>query len=103
MRRFVMAKQKRKPVFFMLVFSGIILFLILIMQPLQILHFSRYIALLFPKGIVATEERNILLIMQALMLLVIIPVYILTFIFSWKYSAQNPKGKYDPDLVDNRI
>lgn len=96
-------KKATRPVFFMLLFSGIILFLFLIMQPLQILQFRQYIALLFPKGIIALEERNLLFIIQAIMLLVIIPVYILTFIFSWKYRASNPKGKYDPDLVDNTI
>jgi cytochrome o ubiquinol oxidase subunit 2 len=35
------------------------------------------------------------------MLIVIIPVYILTFIFSWRYRAHNKNAKYDPDLVDN--
>jgi cytochrome o ubiquinol oxidase subunit II len=96
-------KMAKNPVLFMLLFTGLILFIILIMQPLQILHFKEKIAVLFPKGIIALEERNLLFIIQALMLLVIIPVYILTFIFSWIYRADNPKGKYDPDLVDNHI
>jgi cytochrome o ubiquinol oxidase subunit 2 len=87
----------------MLFFTGLILLIILIMQPLTILKFRPYIDVLFPEGSIALEERNLLLILQALMLLVIIPVYILTFVFSWKYSADNPKGKYDPDLVDNRL
>lgn len=59
--------------------------------------------MLFPEGIIALKERNLLLIIQALMLLVIIPVHVLTFIFSWKYNANNPKGKYDPHLVDNKL
>jgi cytochrome o ubiquinol oxidase subunit 2 len=96
-------KMAKKPVLYMLLFTGLILLVILIMQPLQILHFQEKIAVLFPKGIIALEERNLLFIIQALMLLVIIPVYTLTFIFSWIYRADNPKGKYDPDLVDNRI
>ncbi len=98
-----MIKKASKPVLFMLFFSAVILCLVLIMQPLQILQFRNYIAVLFPKGIIALEERNLLFIIQALMLLVVIPVYILTFIFSWKYRADNTKAKYDPDLVDNRI
>jgi len=87
----------------MLLFTGIILFLVLLMQPFTILKFRDYIAVLFPKGTIALEQLHLLLILQALMLLVIIPVYILTFIFSWKYRADNPHGKYDPDLVDNRL
>ncbi len=96
-------KKTRRPVFFMLFFTGLILLLFLIMQPLTILKFRNYIAILFPKGIIALEERNLLLIIQALMLLVILPVYIFTFIFSWKYNVYHPKAKYDPDLVDNRL
>lgn len=95
--------RTRKPVFYMLFFTGLILLLILVMQPLTIFHFGDYIDVLFPSGVIAVEQRNLLLIIQALMLLIIIPVYILTFVFSWKYSADNPKGKYDPDLVDNSI
>lgn len=87
----------------MLIVSGLILFLFLIMQPLEILRFHSDIDLLFPKGIIALEERNLLFIIQAIMLLVILPVYALTFIFSWRYRAHNPKAKYDPDLVDNKL
>lgn len=98
-----MAKKTRKPVLYMLLFAGLVVLAVLIMQPLTILHLGDYIDVLFPTGTIALEERNLLLIIQALMLLIIIPVYILTFVFSWKYSAQNPKGKYDPDLVDNSL
>lgn len=96
-------KQTRKPVFYMLLFAGLVVLLVLVMQPISIIHFREYIDILFPSGMIGLEERNLLLIIQALMLLIIIPVYVLTFVFSWKYSAQNPKGEYDPDLVDNRL
>lgn len=96
-------QMPRKPVFRMLFFTGLVLLFILIMQPLTILRFRGDIAMLFPKGIIALEERNLLFIIQFIMLLVIIPVYILTFIFSWKYRAHNSKATYDPDLVDNRL
>lgn len=98
-----MKLTKKKPVLFMLLGTGLMILFILIMQPLTIFHFGSNIVMLFPKGIIALAQRNLLFIIQALMLLVIIPVYILTFIFSWKYSALNPKGKYDPDLVDNKL
>lgn len=97
-----MQKPKR-PVFFMLVFTGMILFIFLAMQVVILFRFQDYISFLFPKGFIGTEERNLLLIMQALMLLVVVPVYVLTFIFSWRYRADNPKGVYDPDLIDNKL
>lgn len=95
--------KTRKPVLYMLLFAGLIVLLVLIMQPISVYHFGDLIDVLFPTGLIAFEERNLLFIIQALMLLIIIPVYLLTFIFSWKYSAQNPKGVYDPDLVDNKL
>lgn len=95
--------KKKAFVPFMLLISGIILFLFFLMQPLSIYKFRDEIAILFPKGIIALEQRNLLFIIQAIMLLVILPVYVLTFIFSWKYSSDNPKGLYDPDLVDNTL
>lgn len=86
----------------MLVFAGIILFLTLLFQPIQVYGFQEYIAVLFPDGMIGVEQRNLLLIIQAIMLLVVIPVYILTFIFSWKYRAETKnKNAYDPHMVDN--
>lgn len=96
-------KKGKKFVPVLLSFTAVLLLIFLIMQPLSIIQFREHIAILFPEGWVAWEELNLLLVIQVIMLLVVIPVYILTFIFSWKYSAQNPKGKYDPDLVDNVI
>lgn len=87
----------------MLLFSSLILLLFLLMQPLTIFQFHENIAVLFPKGEIGVKERNLLLVIQAVMLLIVIPVYLFTFIFSWKYQANNPKGVYDPDLVDNHL
>ncbi len=98
-----MIKLLKTPVFFMLFVAGLIILFVLAMQPLSVLHFGSDIVMLFPKGSIAVQQRNLLLIIQAAMLFVIIPVYILTFVFSWKYSSQNPKGDYDPDLVDNQL
>lgn len=98
-----MTKMARKPVFYMLFFTGLILLVILIMQPLTVIHFRDYLGILLPAGSIAVEERNLLIILQILMFFIIIPVYVMTFIFSWKYNAYNPKGEYDPDLVDNTV
>ncbi len=94
-------KIPKKPVLPMLIATGILIFIILLMQPFTILKFGEKIGVLFPKGLIAYEQRNLLFIVQALMLLVIIPVYVLTFMFSWIYRADNPRGIYDPDLVDS--
>ncbi len=83
--------------------SGLVVLIVLAMQPLSVIEFAGDIDILFPKGIVAAEERDLLFILQAIMLVVVIPVYILTFVFCWKYRAQNQKATYDPDLVDSTV
>lgn len=87
----------------MLFFTGIILFLFLVMQVLQVIQFKEYISVLFPSGTIAFKQRNLLFLIQALMLIIVIPVYVLTFIFSWKYRADNKEADYDPELADNWI
>ena len=93
----------RKPVLFMLLFSGAVLLVTLAMQPFEVVTFKDYISVLAPKGLIGLKERNLLLIIQAIMLLVVIPVYLFTFIFSWKYRADKKNLNYDPDLVDNKV
>ncbi len=93
----------KKPVSYMLFFSGLILLLILAMQPLEIYEFHKYIAILFPSGMIGVEQRDLLILIQVIMLFVIIPVYLLTFYFSWHYRVDNTKATYDPDLVDHKL
>ena len=96
-------KKSNRPLYFMLLFTGLILLFVLAMQPLGVYQFREYIDILFPDGRIAREERNLLFIIQGIMLLVVIPVYILTFIFSWRYRARKNNDNYDPDLVDNVV
>ncbi len=93
----------KKPVAFILSFAGFVLLLILLMQPLEIAHYHGNIAILFAKGKIALQQRDLLFIIQAIMLLVVIPVYVLTFLFSWIYRAHNSKARYTPDWDDNRL
>ncbi|NNM44053.1 MAG: ubiquinol oxidase subunit II [Chlamydiae bacterium] len=49
------------------------------------------------KGLIALKERNLLIISTLLMLIVVIPVFILTFVVAWKYRSSNTKAKYTPE------
>lgn len=91
----------KNKVFPLLLFSGLLFLLILIMQPLEIAFLEDYIPVLFPEGMIGKEQIRLLWIIQGLMLIIIIPVFVLTFIFSWKYRAGNKNEKYDPHLVDH--
>lgn len=52
---------------------------------------------LHPKGSVGSDERTLIIFSAAIMLLVIIPVIVMTFVFAYKYRANNPKANYDPN------
>jgi cytochrome o ubiquinol oxidase subunit 2 len=50
-----------------------------------------------PKGIIAMEERSLMINAVLLMLIVIIPVFILAFFVAWHYRASNTKATYEPN------
>lgn len=62
------------------------------------LHFlsSHDIVVLNPKGLIAMKQRDLIIIASLLMLIVVIPVFILTWLFAYKYRAGS-KAKYTPD------
>lgn len=50
-----------------------------------------------PKGSIASDEKDIIIISTLLMLIVVIPVILMTFIFAWRYRASNLKATYTPE------
>ncbi len=50
-----------------------------------------------PAGDIAVQQRDLIVISTALMLLIIVPVIALTLFFAWKYRRSNTKAKYDPE------
>lgn len=56
-----------------------------------------------PKGWIAHRERSLIVIASLLMLIVVIPVFILTFYTAWKYREGNPKATYDPNWDQNHL
>jgi cytochrome o ubiquinol oxidase subunit 2 len=57
---------------------------------------------LYPAGPVGLGERNLILLVIGLMLLVIIPVFIMTLWFAWQYRASNRQSVYAPDWDESR-
>lgn len=54
-------------------------------------------SVLSPNGPIALTERNLLFAVTGLMLLVIVPVYILTYWFVRRYRASNAAARYLPE------
>lgn len=49
-----------------------------------------------PKGQIGADEKTLIITATVLMLLVVIPVIVLTFLFAWKYRASNKMATYKP-------
>jgi cytochrome o ubiquinol oxidase subunit 2 len=51
-----------------------------------------------PAGDIALQQRDIIYISTALMLLIIVPVMALIVVFAWRYRAGNRQATYDPNF-----
>lgn len=56
-----------------------------------------------PKGVIAADEKELLITAVLLMLIIVVPVIILTFVIAFKYRASNTKAKYTPDWSHNNL
>jgi cytochrome o ubiquinol oxidase subunit 2 len=50
-----------------------------------------------PKGPIALAERDLLFTAVVLMLIVLIPVFVMAFLFAWRYRSSNTSARYTPD------
>ncbi len=80
----------------------ILLALAAIVALIVFLH-DKNIAILNPKGLIATKERGLMVIAAGLGLIVIIPVFIMTALIAWRYREGNTRAKYSPDLDGNKF
>lgn len=55
-------------------------------------------AVLDPAGDIALQQRDIIYISTALMLLIIVPVMALIVVFAWRYRQGNKDATYDPNF-----
>ncbi len=60
-------------------------------------------AVLTPKGVIAQQERDLIMFASILALTVVIPVFALTFGIAWRYREGNTKAKYTPDWDHHRV
>ena len=72
--------------------SKIIFLILLGLIALAVFTFLLYgkdIPVLDPQGTIAGKQRDLIVIATLLMLIVVVPVYILTFAIAWRYRARN--------------
>lgn len=82
-------------------------FMVLILLGLVILAFSvieerHLVPVIFPSGVIGVHEKRLLILSTLLMLIIVIPVFFLTFMYMWEYRAGNKDAEYRPDW-DNSV
>lgn len=88
----------RKNILFPLIVAGLV---VVGGAAMFLLHGTR-IDVLAPKGTIAEQQFDLIVLTSLLSLIVIIPVFALTFFIVWKYRASNTKAKYQPNWDHNR-
>ena len=63
---------------------------------------TKTVAVLSPRGPIAAQEKHLIIIAVLLMLIVVIPIFVLLGVISWRYRASNTKARYSPDWEHNR-
>lgn len=61
------------------------------------------VAVLSPKGSIAQQQFDLIIFTSLLSLVIIVPVFALTFYIAWKYRASNTKATYSPDWDHSRV
>lgn len=62
---------------------------------------SKDVAVLSPEGQIAADQKDLIIKATLLMLIVVVPVFVLTFAFAWRYRESNKSAKYSPRLSGN--
>jgi cytochrome o ubiquinol oxidase subunit 2 len=60
-------------------------------------------AVLHPQGTIGLKERDLMVTATLLMLIVVVPVFILTFFISWRYREDNKTARYSPNWDGSRV
>lgn len=63
---------------------------------------GRDMPVLDPSGMIADQQKLLILITVALGVFVVVPVFILLGAIAWRYRAGNKKAKYEPELEGNK-
>lgn len=70
---------------------------------LTMLVYGNDISVLNPKGEIADKERNLIIFGTLLSLIIVVPVFTMTFVIAWRYRESNKKAKYRPDWDRSRL
>lgn len=82
-----------------LVFGGLTLLTVTIAIMLR----GKNIAVLHTKGLIADEQRSIILFVTVVCLVIAVPTVLLLYFMAWKYRESNGKAKYHPEAKSGKF
>lgn len=78
------------------------LYAVAIGSAIAFVFLNNNVSVLNPQGTIASQQRDLMILATVLMLIVVLPVFALTFWISWKYRAGNSKAKHSPNWDHNK-
>jgi cytochrome o ubiquinol oxidase subunit 2 len=81
---------------------GVVLGLLVALSVLAFVN-RHSLTILNPAGTIAAKEKTLMLVTVGLSLIVVLPVFIMTFGIAWRYREGNTKARYTPDWDHNVI
>ncbi|MCA9341469.1 ubiquinol oxidase subunit II [Candidatus Saccharibacteria bacterium] len=83
--------------------AGIVAVILAIVVLGVLLLSGKSIDILQPAGVIASQQKDLLIFTVVLTMFAVVPVFILLFMAAWKFREGNPKKtKYSPDDEGNR-
>jgi cytochrome o ubiquinol oxidase subunit II len=76
--------------------------IIAIFVAILLLH-GKNIAVLNPQGMVADQQKALIVFTVILGMVIVIPVFAMLFVVAWCYREGNPKAKYRPNDDENKV
>lgn len=70
---------------------------------IAIFMYGNHVDILSPRGEIAQKQKDLIVFVSLLALVVMIPVYTMLFLFAHKYHEKNKKAKYTPDWSKNNL
>lgn len=96
-------RGKKKPFFSAgRIVASIVLLVVIFVLGGWLLLDGKNIAIFNPQGVIAAQQKDLILFTLALSLIVIIPVFTMLGVFAWRYRETNDNNsKYTPDVEGN--
>jgi cytochrome o ubiquinol oxidase subunit 2 len=70
---------------------------------IKVLLHGHNVALFNPKGMIAQEQLNLMVLTVGIMLIIAIPALFLLFFTAWKYRESNTKATHDPNARHGKL